>query len=120
MDWLDFRERIEISRYFRVFEGESAFTALFNDIFSYISKTTGPILILCCSVYSLSSSEHVFPISRQNRFSSFRDIAKKGFTAFFDRKYLENYCIDFNVISEKHVRKDSGNILSSIKFKSIK
>ena len=80
MDWLDFRERI--LRYFRVFEGESSFTALFNDIFSYISKTTGPILILCCSVYSLSSSEHVFPISRQNRFSSFRDIAKKGFTAF--------------------------------------
>ena len=45
MDWLDFRERIEVLRYFRVFEGESSFTALFNDIFSYISKTTEPILM---------------------------------------------------------------------------
>ena len=98
------------------------FTSFFTDIFSYISKTTGPILMRFSVTCSDGSSEHVCPRSFQNRSSSFRDIAKyigkKNLKSYISL-YLENYWINFDTISDKHVGKVSGNMLPKTASKSV-
>ena len=105
-----------------VFEGGSIFTAFFTDIFSYISKTTEPILMRFSVTCSDGPSEHVCPRSLQNRSSSFRDIGKyigeKTLKSYISL-YLENYWIDFEVISDKYVRKVRPNMLPKTASKSV-